>query len=62
MSSNGANRAETKILIIDDDADIRDVFEEVLKRNNFTNICGVGTGEEAKKNHRWRNFPYCYDW
>jgi len=49
MSSNGINRSEVKILIIDDDADIRDVFEEVLKRNNFTNVLGVGTGEEAKK-------------
>lgn len=49
MSSNGFNRSDIKILIIDDDADIRDVFEEVLKRNNFTNVRGVGTGEEAKK-------------
>lgn len=49
MSSNGAYRSEVKILIIDDDDDIRDVFEEVLKRNNFTNVFGVGTGEEAKK-------------
>ncbi len=49
MSSNGFIRSEVKILIIDDDADIRDVFEEVLKRNNFTNVFGVGTGEEAKQ-------------
>ncbi|MHA1556276.1 MAG: response regulator [Candidatus Heimdallarchaeota archaeon] len=49
MSSNGFIRSEVKILIIDDDADIRDVFEEVLKRNNYTNVRGVGTGEEAKK-------------
>ncbi|NHJ06181.1 MAG: hybrid sensor histidine kinase/response regulator [Candidatus Heimdallarchaeota archaeon] len=49
MSANGKNREKTTILIVDDDKDLRDVYEEVLKRNNYTNNSSVGTGEEAKE-------------
>ena len=47
MSSNGYSREKVRILIIDDDKDIRDVFAEILKRNKFTNLNCAGTGEEA---------------
>ncbi|MHA1124679.1 MAG: response regulator [Candidatus Heimdallarchaeota archaeon] len=47
MSSNGFHKDQLKILIIDDDQDIRDIFEEVLKRSGYTNIDTVGSGEAA---------------
>ena len=49
MSSNNIIREYASVLIVDDDQDLRDVYEEVLKRNNFANNTSVGTGEEAKK-------------
>ncbi|MHA1245608.1 MAG: response regulator [Candidatus Heimdallarchaeota archaeon] len=47
MSTNGFNKNQLKILIIDDDKDIRDIFEEVLKRSGYANIDSVGSGEDA---------------
>jgi len=47
MSTNGFDKDQLKILIIDDDQDIRDIFEEVLKRNGYPNIETVGSGEDA---------------
>jgi len=47
MSNNGFNKNHLKILIIDDDKDIRDIFEEVLKRSGYANIDSVGSGEAA---------------
>lgn len=47
MSNNGFNKNHLKILIIDDDKDIRDIFEEVLRRNGYTHIATAGSGEGA---------------
>ena len=49
MSSSNIIREKASILIVDDDQDLRDVYEEVLKRNNYVNNRSVGTGEGAKK-------------
>ncbi|MFW9923825.1 MAG: response regulator [Candidatus Thorarchaeota archaeon] len=49
MSSNGVHKGNVSILIIDDDENLRDVFEEILKRNDYSKTFSVGTGELAKE-------------
>ncbi len=47
MSINFTTKENTSILIIDDDNDLREVFEEILKRDGYKNVKGAATGEEA---------------
>jgi ActR/RegA family two-component response regulator len=48
MSANESVKEKTSILIIDDDQDIGDLFVEILKKNDYTRVRCVGTGEEGR--------------
>jgi len=47
MSQSASLKAKFTILIVDDEQDIREIFEETLKRNGYNKVECVATGEEA---------------
>ncbi len=49
MSQSAALKSKFSVLIIDDEKDIRQIFEETLKRNGYPKVECVATGEEAIK-------------
>jgi YesN/AraC family two-component response regulator len=47
MPIESRNKSSVRILIIDDDKDICEIFQEILERNDYPNVESVYSGKEA---------------